>query len=71
MSAAGPLHPLFGEVIRDARRRRGWSQQHLGQAAGVSRPTVARVEADSDVSTATIGKIAHALGLTLELRNRE
>ncbi|WP_312028488.1 helix-turn-helix domain-containing protein [Cellulosimicrobium composti] len=38
--------------------------------AGLSRPTIARVESDNDVSTATIGKIARALGLTLELTER-
>lgn len=58
----------FGEVIRDARRTNGWSQSELAERAGVSRPTVARVEANNDVSTSTIAKIAHALGLKLELR---
>jgi transcriptional regulator with XRE-family HTH domain len=70
MSADQPVRPLFGEVIREARKKRGWSQEELGQAAGLSRPTIARVEADSDVTTATIGKIARALGLTLELTDR-
>lgn len=65
--SAESARPLFGEVIREARKKRGWSQEELGQAAGLSRPTIARVEADNDVSTATIGKIARALGFTLEL----
>lgn len=60
----------FGEVIRDARKRRGWSQSELGEKAGVSRPTVARVEANNDVTTATIAKLSRALGLTLELKDR-
>lgn len=60
----------FGEVIRDARKRHGWSQSELGEKAGVSRPTVARVEANNDVTTATIAKLSRALGLTLELRDR-
>lgn len=67
---ADEQRPLFGQVIREARRKRGWSQQQLGQESGLSRPTIARVEADSDVTTATIGKIAQALGLTLELTDR-
>lgn len=58
----------FGETIREARRSKGWSQAELGHKAGVSRPTVARVEANSDVTTATIVKVAGALGLTLQLR---
>lgn len=60
----------FGEVIRDARKRRGWSQSELGEKACVSRPTVARVEANNDVTTATIAKLSRALGLTLELKDR-
>lgn len=59
----------LGQKIRDARRHRGWSQTELADAANVSRPTVARVERGADVSTATLGKLAEALGLTLELRD--
>lgn len=58
----------FGVVIREARKKQGWSQVELGERAGVSRPTIARIEANNDVTTATIAKVAQALGLTLELR---
>lgn len=61
----------FGETIREARKKRGWSQTELGQESGVSRPTIARVEANNDVTTATIAKIAQALGLKLELKDRD
>lgn len=60
----------FGETIREARKKHGWSQTELGQKSGVSRPTIARVESNNDVTTATIAKIAQALGLTLELKDR-
>jgi transcriptional regulator with XRE-family HTH domain len=70
MSAEKQARPPFGEIIREARRKRGWSQEELGQKSGLSRPTIARVEANSDVTTATIGKIANALGLTLQLTER-
>ena len=60
----------FGETIREARKKRGWSQAELGQKSGVSRPTIARVEANNDVTTATIAKVAQALGLKLELTGR-
>lgn len=70
MSAEEQARPSFGQIIREARKKRGWSQGQLGQKSGLSRPTIARVEADSDVTTATIGKIAQALGLTLELTDR-
>ena len=61
----------FGETIREARKKRGWSQMELGQKSGLSRPTIARVEANDDVTTATIGKIAQVLGLRLELKDRD
>lgn len=59
----------LGEVIREARKKQGWSQAELGENSGVSRPTIARVEANNDVTTATIAKLAQALGLKLELRD--
>lgn len=62
-----PARQGFGEIIRVARKKRGWSQTELGQRSCLSRPTIARVEADSDVTTATLAKIADALGLKLEL----
>lgn len=65
-----PEQLSFGDTIREARKRNGWSQAELGVKSGVSRPTIARVEANSDVTTATIAKVAQALGLALELRNR-
>ncbi|MFJ6378299.1 helix-turn-helix domain-containing protein [Pseudarthrobacter oxydans] len=58
----------FGDVIREARKKQGWSQSELGEKSGLSRPTIARVETNHDVSTATIAKVAQALGLTLELK---
>ncbi|GAA2241620.1 hypothetical protein GCM10010413_50060 [Promicromonospora sukumoe] len=61
----------FGDTIREARKRQGWSQVELGEKSGVSRPTIARVEANKDVTTATIIKIAQALGLTLELKDAD
>jgi transcriptional regulator with XRE-family HTH domain len=63
-----PGQRTFGAIIRDARRERGWSQTELGEKSGLSRPTIARVESERDVTTATLAKIAQALGLTLELK---
>jgi transcriptional regulator with XRE-family HTH domain len=59
----------FGDVIREARKKQGWSQAELGEKSGLSRPTIARIEANNDVTTATIGKVARVLGLKLELRD--
>lgn len=60
----------LGDVIREARKKQKWSQAELGEKSGLSRPTIARVEANNDVTTATIAKIAQALGLALELKDR-
>lgn len=57
----------LGDEIRTARLEHQWSQQRLAEAAGVSRPTVARVEGGEDVSTATLAKVADALGMRLAL----
>lgn len=59
----------FGDVIREARKKQGWSQADLGEKSGLSRPTIARIEGNNDVTTATIAKVAQALGLKLELRD--
>lgn len=59
----------LGDVIREARKKQGWSQGELGEKSGVSRPTIARVEANHDVTTATIAKVARVLGLKLGLRD--
>jgi transcriptional regulator with XRE-family HTH domain len=54
--------------IRKARVARDWTEIELAEHAGVSRPTVARVERGDDISTATLAKVAGALGLRVELR---
>lgn len=53
--------------IHDARIAAGWSQNELADRARVSRPSVVRVERGDDVNTATLGKIAEVLGLSLRL----
>lgn len=60
----------LGQVIRNARRSRGWSQAELSERARVSRPTVARIEGGDDVNTVTLMKVTEALGVSLELRPR-
>ena len=41
----------IGKDIRDARESLDWSQHKLASEAGVSRPTIARVETGSNIST--------------------
>lgn len=64
-SEKSPTTAALGLTIREARRKHHWSQTDLAENAGVSRPTVARVERGDDVSTATLAKVAVALGLSV------
>lgn len=60
----------LGDTIRDARKKRGWTQEELAEEATVSRPTIARIEGGGVVSTANLTKITEALGLQIELIDR-
>lgn len=64
---SNPLEPMQGiaEHVRAARDQHGWTQAELADQAGLSRPTIARIERGDDVSTATLAKVAATLGLTL------
>lgn len=53
--------------VREARLNLGWSQSELAEAAGVSRPTVARIEAGQQVALGTLVKVAAALGLQVQV----
>lgn len=56
------------ELIREARRARGWSQGELAARTGVSRPTIARIEGGQRVRMGTLETVAQALGFSIELR---
>jgi HTH-type transcriptional regulator/antitoxin HipB len=70
IAAQAPIEQ-FGGVVKAQRKAKGWSQQQLAQAAGLSRPTVARIESGSAVSTATLAKIANALGIEIKVKAEE
>lgn len=55
----------FGQAVKAARKDRGWSQTELGKHAGISRPTVARIENGQDGHTTILDKVASALDLTV------
>lgn len=57
----------IGKDIRDARKSLGMTQHELAAAAKVSRPTIARVETGSNISTGTLEKVAKALGKRLRI----
>ena len=61
-----PGAQLAGSVSQ-ARRAVGWSQRELAERCGLSRPTIARIEAGQHVRMATLETVAEVLGLRLEL----
>jgi len=60
----------LGNRIREARKAKNWSQHDLANRAGVSRPTIARIESGTNVSTVRLAKITEALGLEIRLEER-
>lgn len=57
------LNPSVGQRVRETRRALAWSQAQLALRAGVSRPTIARIEADQHVQMATLVQVAAVLDL--------
>lgn len=57
----------IGADIREARTSLGLTQHELAAKAKVSRPTIARVETGSNISTGTLEKVAKALGKRLHI----
>ena len=60
----------FGKTVQAARLKREWSQTRLAEEAGLSRPTICRIERGDDVSMTTLTKVARKLDLELGLRRR-
>ncbi|WP_200331190.1 helix-turn-helix transcriptional regulator [Leucobacter sp. L43] len=58
----------FGKTVQTARLGHGWSQGDLAKQAGVSRPTVSRIELGQEPSVKTLRRIADALGLVVEVK---
>jgi transcriptional regulator with XRE-family HTH domain len=71
MSQIGQMETVrFGRGIRTLRRRRGWRQEDLGAAAGVSRAAVSRIElgqADR-LTVRALEAVAAAVGARVEIR---
>ena len=57
------------EMLKDARRQAGLSQEELARRAGVSRTTVARMEtlAKGDMSVSALVRLLEAAGYDLKL----
>jgi transcriptional regulator with XRE-family HTH domain len=53
---------LLGERVVELRLTRNWKRETLSQRAGVSMPTLRRLETTGQTSLANLLKVAHALG---------
>lgn len=57
-----------GAAVRRVREALGWSQDELARRAGISRPTIARIESGATdwLTPGTLESIASAVGLTAD-----
>jgi transcriptional regulator with XRE-family HTH domain len=52
------------DLVRQLRKRRGWSQEYLAAASGVSRPTIQRIERGQVIPSPEIAmSLAAVLGV--------
>jgi transcriptional regulator with XRE-family HTH domain len=59
-----------GELIKEARKRRQWSQADLAKRVGVSQPAIKKIEAGDTTQSKHLPKIAQLLGIDLSLLDR-
>lgn len=56
-----------GEIIREARERKRWSQKELGDRAGISQVAIKKIEAGTTAQSKFLPRIAQLLELDLAL----
>lgn len=58
-----PINLTFGLVVRQSRKKHGWSQEALADKANLNRSYLGEIErGDAMPSLATVQKLAQALG---------
>ncbi len=62
---------MIGELIKDARKKVGMTQDGLAVKAGIRAGNVSRLERRASCQTQTLEKIAEALGLKLVIQMNE
>lgn len=61
-----PKIPSVGNVIRDEREKRAWTQEQLAEIAGIGPRTLQRVEAEHRASLETLRAVAEVFDLEYE-----
>ena len=57
----------FGEQVRDLRKRRGWTQEELAQAAGRHWTYIGGIErGERNITLQVVSDLAHALGVDIK-----
>lgn len=59
------MRKAVAEAVRQARAQRGWTQSALDEKAGVSRPTIARIEGGQDGRMATLQQVLSCLHIEI------
>ena len=60
----------FGVAVRALRRRRGWTQERLGERSGLSQSTISDIEAGRAFASTvdTLARLVAALGVRIQIR---
>lgn len=70
--ATNPEAPTFGDKLRKLRKERGWSQDELGQRAGIHGRHVGKYEIGRAMPNAeTVVKLAEVFGVSIDYLLRE
>ena len=62
---------MIGARIKELRRKRGWSQEQLGDLVGFSQSKISKIENGDWDSLSDLRLIARALGVPIEKLVRE
>lgn len=57
---------FWGKLIRELREERGWSEYRMCDEAGISRPTLRKIEAGGRTSIDTLEKLLAPFGYELD-----
>ncbi len=59
-------YKVIGQRIKEARRKKGWSQERLSEEIGVAVPYVSRLERGYQINLKRLAQISTALDVKLE-----